>query len=156
MNYFLAMSWKKVIITIQTDITNGAYAWISTQPVWSDKDNRNYLEINIVAEYLNRVPELVVASLLHEMCHLLNLQQDVQDCSRSGTYYNSKFRDVAISHGLLCTQSPTYDWCRTEPTPQLIEWVRDNCRKGCFRYKRQVLYNDGPPKKTTTAGHDQP
>lgn len=66
---FLAMSWKKVIITIQTDITKGAYAWISTQPVWSDKDNRNYLEINIVAEYLNRVPELVVASLLHEMCH---------------------------------------------------------------------------------------
>ncbi len=155
-SYYFNNELEKVIITIQTDVTRGSYAWISTQPVWSDKDNCNYREINIVAEYLNREPVLVIASLLHEMCHLFNLQRGVQDCSRSGTYHNTKFRDVANSHGLICTQSPNYGWCCTAPTPQLIAWVQDNCRKGCFRYQRQSMYSNGTPKKTTTGTDGRP
>lgn len=147
---------EKVIITIQTDVTKGAYAWISTAPVWSDKDNRSYREINIVAEYLNREPALVISSLLHEMCHLYNLQQGIQDTSRAGSYHNSKFRDAAISHGLICTQSLNYGWSHTTPTQQLVEWVQDNCRKGCFRYQRQPMYKNGVPKKTTTGADGRP
>lgn len=88
---YFAGQLEKTIITIQTDTTSTANAWISVGKVWSDKDQRDYREINLVAEHLNRAPELVIASLLHEMCHLYNLQRGVQDCSRSGTYHNQVF-----------------------------------------------------------------
>lgn len=144
---------EKTIITVQTDTTSSAYAWISVGKVWSDKDQREYREINLVAEHLNRAPELVIASLLHEMCHLYNLQRGVQDCSRSGTYHNQVFRDTAEAHGLRCERSERYGWCVTSPTDELSSWVAENCRKGCFRYRRAATYKNGKPK-TTKPGTD--
>lgn len=144
---------EKTIITIQTDVTSGAYAWISVHPVWSDKEQRSYREINLVAEHLDRPPELVVASLLHELCHLWNLQRGVKDTSRGGTYHNGYFREAAEGHGLKCERTEKYGWSLTTPTDDLTAWVRENCRKGCFRYSRAKTYKNGAPK-TTRTGED--
>ena len=147
---------EKVIITIQTDSSRSAYAWISVSPVWSDKDQRSYREINIVAEWLSRDPTEIVASLLHEMCHLYNLQQGIQDCSRAGTYHNSHFRDCAQAHGLNVDKTDRYGWAKTSPTDELRAWVSSNCRHGCFRFCRQATYRNGKPKIATTGADGLP
>ncbi len=147
---------EKVIITIQTDTSRSAYAWISVSPVWSDKDQRSYREINLVAEWLNRDPSEVITSLVHEMCHLANLQNGIQDCSRGGTYHNAAFRDCAEAHGLIVEKTEKYGWARTLPSEELKAWVKENCRPGCFRYRRQATYKNGRPKTTTTGSDGLP
>ena len=85
---------------------------------------------------------------MHECCHLWNIQQGVQDCSRKGQYHNARFREVAEARGLIVKQSQTYGWCITEPGPEFTELVLKNCRAGCFKLERLKTYKDGTPKVT--------
>lgn len=121
---------------------------------WSQKQQGLYREINVTAEYLNRPAELVITSLLHEMCHLFNIQHNIQDTSRNGTYHNKSFADAALSHGLLIEKDEKYGYCRTLPSDELKQWVNINIRKGCFRYKRAKTYKNGTPKTTTGTGNN--
>jgi hypothetical protein len=141
---------ERPVITILTDNKGGAYGWISVSKVWSTKDNAWFREINLCAEYLNRPAEMVICTLMHEMCHLWNIQQNVQDCSRKGSYHNAHFRDVAEARGLIVKQSATYGWCITDPSPAFTELVKKHCRAGCFKLQRMQTYRDGTPKVTKT------
>jgi hypothetical protein len=141
---------ERPVITILTDNKGGAYGWISVNKVWSTKDNAWFREINLCAEYLNRPAELVICTLMHEMCHLWNIQHNVQGCSRKGTYHNAHFRDVAEARGLIVKQHHTYGYCITEPSPSFTELVQKNCRAGCFKLERAKTYRDGTPKVTKT------
>jgi len=140
----------KPVITILTDVTSGAYGWITKNEVWSSKDNKWYREINLCAEYLNRDTELIIATLLHEMCHLYNIQHDIQDTSRAGSYHNTKFKEVAEKSGLLVEKSDKYGYCITKPSQKLIDLVKAKTRSGCFKLERMKTYRDGTPKITTT------
>ena len=141
---------ERPVITILTDSTSGAYGWISLQKVWSSKDNAWFREINLCAEYLNRPAEFVITTLLHEMCHLYNIQNGIQDCSRGGTYHNSRFKAIAEKSDLLVEKSEKYGYCVTKPSAGLIEYVKENCRAGCFKLERIKTYKNGTPKTTTT------
>ncbi|MDR1409932.1 MAG: SprT-like domain-containing protein [Oscillospiraceae bacterium] len=139
---------ERPVITILTDSTSGAYGWISVNKVWNSKDNAWFREINLCAEYLNRPPELVITTLMHEMCHLWNIQQGVQDTSRKGTYHNAAFQDVAAARGLIVSRHQTYGYCITTPSEAFTELVTQNCREGCFKLERMKTYRDGTPKVT--------
>jgi ribosomal protein S27AE len=141
---------ERPVIAILTDTTSGAYGWISVNKVWSSKDNAWFREINLCAEHLNRPVELVITTLMHEMCHLLNIQRGVQDTSRSGTYHNQKFKEVAECRGLVVGKSDKYGFCITTPSDAFTELVKQNCRAGCFKLERTKTYRDGTPKVTTT------
>ena len=141
---------ERPVITILADSTSGAYGWISVNKVWSTKDQQFYREINLCAEYLNRPPELVITTLLHEMCHLYNIQNGVQDTSRGGTYHNGKFKETAERCGLIVSKSEKYGFCITTPSPELTELVKSKTRAGCFKLERMKTYRDGTPKTTTT------
>ena len=138
------------VITILTDSVGGAYGWISVHKVWSSKDNQWYREINLCAEYMNRPAELVITTLLHEMCHLYNIQNDIQDCSRAGSYHNAKFKEIAERSGLIVEKSDKYGYCITKPTDELTEYVKKYTRAGCFKLERIKTYKNGTPKTTTT------
>jgi len=139
---------EKVIITIQADVTSGAYAWISENPVWNDKTKQMHREINITAEHMQREADLIITSLLHEMCHLKNIQDGIQDTSRSGTYHNKHFKEVAETRDLIIGKHEMYGYCITTPTIDLSKWINENCRVGCFRYQRAKTYKSGTPKIT--------
>lgn len=141
---------ERPVITILTDNVGGAYGWISVHKVWSSKDKKYYREINLCAEYLNRQPEFVITTLLHEMCHLYSIQNNIQDTSRNGTYHNAKFKEIAEKSALIVNKSDKYGFCITTPTNELIEYVKENCRVGCFKLERMKTYRDGTPKTTTT------
>ena len=81
-------------------------------------------EINIASGTLDRPLENIVASLVHEMCHMANdLLLNVQDCSRGGTYHNKHFKSMAEAHGLTVTRSDKYGWAHTAPANVLLDWI---------------------------------
>ena len=83
---------EEPIITIQS--TPRAYGHVTVAKTWKRKDEDRH-ELNLGAETLNRPIEEVVATIMHEMVHLYNIANGVQDCSRGGTYHNKRFRDEA-------------------------------------------------------------
>ena len=93
-------------ITIQSTV--GAYGHVTTSKVWkTDTGNASY-ELNIGADYLNRPIENIVATLIHEGCHLYAMQNGIKDTSNRGCYHNRRFKALAESRGLIISQHPVY------------------------------------------------
>lgn len=69
---------EPVTITVQS--TPRAYGHIILGDVWSVK-GEGRKELNIGAGTLDRPIEDIVATLVHECCHLFNYQNGVGDCS---------------------------------------------------------------------------
>lgn len=87
---FFADKLEKPVITVSPDHTRGAYGWCTGWKAWKAGEDEGHYEINLCAEYLNRPFEETCGTLIHEMVHLQNLQDGVQDTSRSGTYLGSE------------------------------------------------------------------
>lgn len=87
-------------ITIQTSGKRKSMGWCTTKEVWGDREGKIKLyEINIAAEFLDFDFVEIMDTLMHEMVHLYNIVQGVQDCSRGGTYHNKKFKQEAENRG---------------------------------------------------------
>lgn len=114
---------SKPVITVSPDTTRGAYGWCTTWKAWKEGESDGYYEINLCAEHLARPYLETCGTLLHEMVHLYNLMQDVQDCSRGGTYHNRKFKEAALAHGLECSQTEKYGWSTTKLTDDTAAFV---------------------------------
>lgn len=111
---------EEPIITIQS--TPGAYGHVSVAKTWKRKGEDRH-ELNISADWLNRPIEHIVATMIHEMVHLLNIQNDIQDCSRGGSYHNRKFKDEAEKHMIAIDKDEKYGWTITSPTDELLEYI---------------------------------
>ena len=111
---------EEPIITIQS--TPRAYGHVTVAKIWKRKGEDRH-ELNMGAETLNRPIEEVVATMVHEMVHLWNLAEGVQDCSRGGTYHNKRFKEEAEQRGLSIEHHPTYGWTITSPTDELLEYI---------------------------------
>lgn len=106
--------------------TSRAFAHITVAPVWDTKHGNKY-ELNISSAYLNTRPiEDVVASMVHECCHLLNIIHGVQDCSNNGVYHSKVFKRTAEEHGLTVTRSERYGWSHTVPADPVLQFVIDH------------------------------
>lgn len=123
-NHLFNGELQKPVITVSPDVTRGAYGWCTSWKAWkqNDEDDGRY-EINLCAEHLNRPFQETCCTLVHEMIHLLNLQNEVQDTSRSGLYHNKKFKEAAEAHGLVVEKDAKYGYCYTTLTTELEEFV---------------------------------
>lgn len=127
------------VITVSPDTTKGAYGWCTTWKAWKDhKDSDGYYEINICAEYLNRPFEEICGTLIHEMVHLMNLQNEVQDTSRNGMYHNKKFKQIAEKHGLIVDKSEKYGWCITKLNNEVLEFVKSLDEQSFKLYRSKI------------------
>ena len=111
---------EEPIITIQS--TPRAYGHVTVGKAWR-KGQEQRRELNIGAGTLDRPIENVVATLIHEMVHLWNLQNGIQDCSRGGAYHNKRFKAAAEARGLSISYDPRIGWSITQPTESLIDFV---------------------------------
>lgn len=120
------------VIAVSPDHTRGAYGWCTMWKAWKSGDGENdgHYEINMCAEYLNRPFEETCSTLIHEMVHLLNLQNGVQDTSRSGLYHNRKFKTTAEEHGLVIEKGPKYGWHVTSLSPEAEEFIKGLGKSG--------------------------
>lgn len=137
------------VITVSPDMTKGAYGWCTSWKAWKkaespadDADKQEeatgYYEINLCAEHLARPFTEVCATLLHEMVHLWNLQNEVQDTSRGGTYHNKKFKQVAEEHGLIIEQHPKYGWTITTLNDEAKAFIDGMNEKGFGIYRSKL------------------
>jgi rubrerythrin len=126
---------QKPVITVSPDTTKGAYGWCTSWKAWKQQipdlvdggaeqeAPEGYYEINMCAEYLARPFLQTCSTLIHEMVHLKNLQDKIQDTSRGGKYHNKKFKEIAEQHGLIVEQDSKYGWCRTRLTDESAAWI---------------------------------
>lgn len=91
-------------ITIQSTV--GAYGHVSVSKLWTNGETATH-ELNLSADYLNRPIENVVATLIHEGCHLYAMQKNIKDTS---------------NRGLHIERHPRYGWTLTEPTEETIDF----------------------------------
>jgi hypothetical protein len=70
-------------------------------------------EVLIGGEGLERRPEPVFATLLHEAAHALAHAREIQDTTRQGRYHNLRFRALAEELGLVVTPAPGIGWSAT-------------------------------------------
>lgn len=132
---------QKPIILIQSNGRNtNVLGWCTTQKLWRDREKtESYYEITICAEYLNRNIEEVIATLLHEMVHLHNLQNDIKDVSRGKSYHNKRFKRVAEDKGgLIIEYDKRIGWSITtlkDSTKDLIRKLKPKIE--LFKVARQ-------------------
>jgi len=101
-----------VVITIQNRGRRNAYGWFG-ESFWTDGVcAEGVSEINLSAEYVSRGADALLETLLHEMAHLFNAVNEIQDCS-SGQYHNKKFKLAAEKFGLEVTKLPGKGFART-------------------------------------------
>ena len=113
---------EEPIISIMS--TPGAYGHVTVGKVWKRKGEERH-ELNIAADWLQRPIEQVVATMIHEMVHLYNMQNGIQDCSRGNTYHNKKFKEEAEKHMLHIEKHDKYGWTLTSPTDELLEYIME-------------------------------
>ena len=113
---------EEPVISIMS--TPGAYGHVTVGKVWKRKGEERH-ELNIAADWLQRPIEHVVATMIHEMVHLYNMQNGVQDTSRGCTYHNKKFKEEAEKHMLHIEKDERYGWTITSPTDELLEYILD-------------------------------
>ena len=69
--------------------------------IWHTKDgSQDANELNVCSDSLNRSFEEIVDTLCHEMVHCYNNMMHIQDCARSGSRHNKKFKEAAEAHGM--------------------------------------------------------
>lgn len=111
-------------ITIQSTV--GAYGHVTTSKVWKTESGKASYELNIGADYLDRPIENIVATLIHEGCHLYAMQNGIKDTSNRGIYHNKRFKALAEDRGLIIEKHNRYGWTITTPSEATINFCIDN------------------------------
>ena len=159
---------QRPIITVSPDTKKGAYGWCTSWKAWTDKEQEiikdiadltaeeleamkeeGFYEINICAEHLSRPFEQIAETMLHEMVHLYNLQNGIQDTSRAGTYHNKKYKAAAEAHGLNVEQGSKYGWCITSLNEEAAAYIKEIQDKSFQLYRRPVLKIGKGTKQST-------
>ena len=111
-------------ITIQSTV--GAYGHVTTSKVWKTESGKASYELNIGADYLDRPIENIVATLIHEGCHLYAMQNGIKDTSNRGVYHSKRFKALAEDRGLVIEKHSRYGWTITTPSEATINFCIDN------------------------------
>ena len=102
-----------VLVTIQSKGKHSAYGWVTSQKAWTDGKGEDLAyELNVAAETLARSTADTFNTIVHEMCHLVNIQRGVQDCTNSQRH-NKKFKEICDKVGLYCEQMGRFGWAAT-------------------------------------------
>lgn len=144
-----------IALTIQTKGRKNAYGWCTTGQIWQQQekiqneneekvDVRDFYEINMSAEYMNRGVHDVTCTLLHEMVHLSNLCKGIKDCNPKTQNHNTKFKEEAERIGLIVEKVEKRGWAYTKLSPQLKEEISQLVKVDVFNAAR---INIAPPEK---------
>jgi hypothetical protein len=159
-NQYNAKFWNgslpRTQLTIQSAAKHKALGWCSAEPIWSACDETaGRYEINIAAEYLNRTPVEIAATLLHEMAHLANAVRGIKDCN-ANQYHNKHFKREAERVGFTVTRMDNHGYAKTAPSIALTEYLTENALDAtAFGYYRQHGNQSAQPKspiKTWSCG----
>lgn len=149
-----------IALTIQTKGRKNAYGWCTLGQVWQQQekikngdeekiDVKDFYEINMSAEYMNRGAYDVTSTLLHEMVHLSNLCRGIKDCNPKTQNHNTNFKEEAERIGLIVEKVEKRGWAYTELSPQLKDEIDELVKINVFNAARVNV--ESPEKKKRQA-----
>lgn len=96
--------------------------WMTVGETWTDRETgQKFTEITICSETLNEKLNVVLEVLVHEMVHLKNKCNGIDDCS-SSQYHNKNFKEAAEKALLICEcRDEKYGYGFTRASDKLIE-----------------------------------
>lgn len=113
---------KRPVITISPAGGKRAYGWFGPR-FWKEGEEESH-EINLSAEHFKRKPEDVLETLLHEMAHLKNAQNKIEDTTAT-QYHNKHFKIAAESFGLKVDRMANRGFAKTELTDVSRQVIED-------------------------------
>ncbi len=116
---------------------------------WTDAGETTH-ELFIGGEGLDRGPEGLLATILHEAAHALCHVRGVKDTSRQGRYHNTKFRVQAEKLGLTVTQDAKLGWSPSELTEQARDAYETTLGAIADALTLSRLRQKGPDEKPKT------
>lgn len=121
--HFCEGKLNEPVITLQGDKRKSTYGWFGKE-FWTEyvetKNGKGEVkkklvkinELNLTAETLYRSPNEVLETLLHEMAHLKNAQNNIPDCTKT-QYHNKEFKKAAEFFGLTVSRMKGKGWATT-------------------------------------------
>ncbi len=111
-------------------------------------------EVVVIAEHLDRPPEQILETLIHEAAHAYNHQRGVHDCSKS-QYHNRKYKETAEALGLEVRQVAHYGFALTSLAPGTAGKYEEE-----VQYLQRVLIHRrrpdlSPGRGTSSSDEDQ-
>lgn len=108
---FFNNSLNDFVITVYE--RKSTYGHLTTWDKWVvGKDGKKEININPMLFEMDKMS--IITTLFHEMIHLHNLQNGIEDTSRQGRYHNVKFKEACEMFGLVCKQDARFGWCITD------------------------------------------
>jgi ribosomal protein L36 len=130
---------RPIIIAQSNGKDKSSMGWCTTKKIWKDHSaNQYYYEITICAEYLYRNITEICSTLLHEMAHLYNLQNNIKDVSRGNTYHNKHFKQTAEKSGLIVEYDSRIGWSITKLNDETKDFIEANANKEVFTLTRGI------------------
>lgn len=112
---------EEITLTVQESVRS--YGHVTVSNTWFTEDDKAMKELNISANYLTRDITDVVTTLIHECCHIYNLQNGIKDVSNRGIYHNKNFKQTAEELGKIkVSRHDMYGWTISEPTEETIDF----------------------------------
>lgn len=139
---FFDSALPKPIISLSQKGTRKAAGWCTREKVWTDGSNEQHYEINICPENLNVPIDEICGILLHEMCHLYNTENGINDCSDTSQYHNKKFKECVEKHGLKVEKHENRGYATTSLKPETLKYIQT------LDLKIFDLFRDGGKSKT--------
>lgn len=143
---FFESALSKPVITIMPEERKRhdvrVLGWFTEYKVWSEKSGERAYELNVTADYADRSLLDIAETLLHEMAHQFAREHNIDDCSRSGTYHNKNFAQIASEHGLVAKKSEKYGFSETRLTSEAAQRITSFEFGEELIYRRQTLDQD--------------
>ena len=133
---FFADELEKPVITVCPDGKNKAYGWFVCGEIWrEDGEETGETELNVSAQFLNRPFADIAETMLHEMVHQYAYRNQMQDCSRGGSYHNKLYAKLAREHGLEVEKADKTGWSETRLTVISREIIDEFATEHKFIYR---------------------
>lgn len=136
----------------------GTHGHMTSIPVWISDTAEDKYELNISAYTIDRSPQEICATLLHEQCHLYCRVNKIKETSNKHRYHNKKFKQIAEAHGLDCEKHEYLGWTITTLSAEGLKYFkRLNIKQFAYRYekpkhkKRTLMRYQCPSCKETKA-----
>lgn len=141
-------------ITILSKESVSTYGSVTTHDIWIT-ETESTKELNISANYLKRDISEIVTTLIHECCHIWNMQHNIKDTSREGTYHNKAFKKTAEELGKIqVEQDSKHGWTISKPSEETIDFCKRHNLENIQIWRLSEFFDygseDGTPPTTKT------
>ncbi|MFD9893548.1 hypothetical protein ACFWY9_29745 [Amycolatopsis sp. NPDC059027] len=121
---------------------------------WHVGDTDKVPELFISGEGLQRSPEEVLGTLLHEAAHGVAHTREIKDTSRQGRYHNKRFKALGEELGLILEEDPAIGWsvtCVPTKTSNVYRAEVGRIKEALVAYRHAEVVLPGKPRSSNLA-----